>query len=72
MVIDLDGENFVVNMSDCTVFHPATRTTLGFYECQEQIFGRFSPMTARRESDHIHMTMAQIALATQAINKAAA
>ena len=72
MVIDIGGENFVVNVSDRTVFHPATRTTVGFYECKEPIFGRFSPMAARLETDRDRMTMAQIALATQAINKVAA
>jgi len=71
MKITLDGESFEVNLGERTVYHPATQTTVGFYESQEQFVGRFSPMEARRGSDQ-PFTLAQIALATQVFNKVAA
>lgn len=69
MTIIIDGEKFEVDLGELTALHTATATIVGFYESREPVVGRFSPNMARPGERGI--TLAQVAMATRAINEAA-
>ena len=70
MIVTIGQEQFEVNLEQRTAFHPATAITVGFYESSEPVVGRFAPNMARPGSER-GITLAHVALATQAINEAA-